>query len=105
MPAAAFAGHGLERCSTTRASGIAPQAPRRRPSPRAAAARSGSSIATFPTGNPHTDLDFFTQRGETYGSVGTLGIGPNGGGQEILQLTDGGKVAPSAVNATRRRPA
>ena len=47
-----------------------------------------------PTGNPHTDLDFFTRGGETYASVGTLGIGPNGGGQTIVQLTEDGEVAP-----------
>ena len=42
-------------------------------------------VATFPTGNPHTDIDFFTKGGETYMSAGTLGTGPNGGGQTILQ--------------------
>ena len=45
-------------------------------------------VATIPTGNPHTDLDFFTRNGETYASVGTLGIGPNGGGQTIVKLTE-----------------
>ena len=29
-------------------------------------------IETVTTGNPHTDLDFFTQDGETYAAVGTL---------------------------------
>ena len=51
-------------------------------------------IETITTGNPHTDLDFFTQGGETYASVGTLGIGPNGGGQTIVQLTEGGDGRP-----------
>jgi hypothetical protein len=51
-------------------------------------------VATIPTGNPHTDLDFFTQRGETFASVGTLGFGPNGGGQTIVQLTDDGEIGP-----------
>jgi hypothetical protein len=51
-------------------------------------------LATIPTGNPHTDLDFFTRGGETYASVGTLGVGPNGGGQTIVQLTQAGRVAP-----------
>ena len=44
-------------------------------------------ITTIPTGNPHTDIDFFTQGGESYASVGTLGVGPNAGGQSIIQLT------------------
>ena len=54
-------------------------------------------VATFPTGNPHTDIDFFTKGGETYMSAGTLGTGPNGGGQTILKLTNGGVVSPSFV--------
>jgi putative cell wall-binding protein len=56
-------------------------------------------VTTIPTGNPHTDLDFFTQGGETFASVGTLGTGPNGGGQTIVQLTEEGEVAPSFVSA------
>jgi hypothetical protein len=54
-------------------------------------------ITSFPTGNPHTDLDYFTQDGEIYASVGTLAIGPNGGGQTIIKLTEGGEVSPSFV--------
>lgn len=54
-------------------------------------------IKTISTGNPHTDLDFFTQGGETYASVGTLAIGPNGGGQSIIQLTNDGAVDPSLI--------
>jgi len=52
------------------------------------------------TGNPHTDLDFFTRGGETFASVGTLGGATNGGGQTIVQLTtNGGKdVDPSLVS-------
>jgi hypothetical protein len=46
------------------------------------------AITSIPTGNPHTDLDFFTQGGETYASVGTLGTGANGGGQSIIKLTE-----------------
>jgi hypothetical protein len=45
-------------------------------------------VTSIPTGNPHTDLDFFTQGGESYASVGTLGTGPNGGGQSIIKLTE-----------------
>ena len=49
-------------------------------------------IATIPTGNPHTDLDFFEKNGEIYAAVGTLANGPNGGGQTIVRLTEGGQV-------------
>jgi hypothetical protein len=52
-------------------------------------------ITTIPTGNPHTDIEFFTQTVktgdvetvETFASVGTLATGPNAGGQSIVQLT------------------
>jgi hypothetical protein len=44
--------------------------------------------ASFPTGNPHTDLDFFKRGGKLYASVGTLGVGANGGGQSIFQVTN-----------------
>jgi hypothetical protein len=56
-------------------------------------------VATIPTGNPHTDLDFFTRGGETYASVGTLAIGPNAGGQTIIKLTDGENVDPVYVSS------
>jgi len=56
-------------------------------------------IDTFPTGNPHTDLDFFTQAGETYASVGTLAAGANAGGQTIVQLTNRGVVDPRYVSS------
>ncbi len=56
-------------------------------------------VATLPTGNPHTDLDFFTRGGETYASVGTLGNGPNAGGQTIAQLTENGAVKPRVVSS------
>src|SRR5215208_4216704 len=54
-------------------------------------------VDTIPTGNPHTDIDFFSSGGETYASVGTLAAGPNAGGQTIIKLTDGGAVKPSYV--------
>jgi Ca2+-binding RTX toxin-like protein len=54
-------------------------------------------IDTITTGNPHSDLDFFTQGGETYASVGTLAAGPNGGGQSIIRLTENGEVNPSLL--------
>ena len=56
-------------------------------------------ISTIATGNPHSDLDFFTHKGDTYASVGTLGTGPNGGGQTIVRLTEGGEVKPSLAGA------
>ena len=56
-------------------------------------------VATIPTGNPQTDLDFFTRGGETYASAGTLGAGPNAGGQTIVQLTEGGEVKPRQVGS------
>ncbi len=95
VPASAFAGHGLTLDHPYPS--FAP------PSPPSLAAQSGGTNATWDlvgtvaTGNPHTDLDFFTQNGETYASVGTLGIGPNAGGQTIVQLTDAGEVSPSFV--------
>jgi len=49
-------------------------------------------LTTFPTGNPHTDLDFFEQDDEIYASVGTLAAGPNGGGQSIVRLTRNNQV-------------
>ena len=59
-------------------------------------------VATIPTGNPHTDLDFFTRAGEIYAAVGTLGNGLNAGGQTIVRLTQGGEVtstSPAFVSA------
>jgi len=61
-------------------------------------------IKTFPTGNPHTDLDFFTKRGETYASVGALAVGPNGGGQTIVKLTQGGEVTPTSPEFVSTHP-
>ena len=57
------------------------------------------AVATILTGNTHTDLDFFTQGGETYVAVGTLAIGANDGGQAIIQLTQDGEVDPTYVSA------
>lgn len=48
--------------------------------------------AFLPTGNPHSDLDLFTQKGETFASVGVLASATvNGGGQTIVQLTEKGE--------------
>ena len=54
-------------------------------------------LATLPTGNPQTDLDFWTRGGETYMSVGSLAVGPNAAGQNIFKLTDGAEVKPTYV--------
>ncbi len=99
MPAAASAGHGLNLSALADhpVPGISPQSP---PPPGFTSGGPGArweQIATFPTGNPHTDVDFFSQKGNTFVSVGTLGTGPNAGGQEIFQLTEGDRVAPKAV--------
>ncbi len=55
-------------------------------------------LDTLVTGNPHSDLDYFTQGGETFASVGLLGSSANGGGQSIVKLTEGGKIAPKLVS-------
>jgi hypothetical protein len=89
---AASGGHGLELLDHP-APGFAPTVP-----PAQVANQSPLTawqfVATIPTGNPHSDLDFFTQQGETFASVGTLGIGANGGGQTIVQLTKDGQIGP-----------
>ncbi|CAN5379919.1 hypothetical protein BH23ACT9_BH23ACT9_33810 [soil metagenome] len=55
-------------------------------------------LGSFFTGNPQSDLDFFTQNAMTYASVGTLAAGANGGGQTIVRLTDAeGNVDPEFV--------
>ena len=55
-------------------------------------------VTTIPTGNPQSDLDFFTIDGVTYASVGSLAIGPNSAGQNIIQLTNAdGEVDPHYV--------
>jgi hypothetical protein len=95
-PAGAMAGHGL---LDHPAPGFAP------PGPPSGSVNSGGPgaewelIETIPTGNPHTDLDFFTQGGDTFASVGTLAVGPNAGGQTIVRLTQGGSVDPEFVSA------
>jgi hypothetical protein len=88
----ASGGHGLELLDHP-APGFAPTLP-----PEQTANQSPllawQFVATIPTGNPHTDLDFFTQSGETFASVGTLAFGGNGGGQTIIQLTKDGEIGP-----------
>jgi Ca2+-binding RTX toxin-like protein len=72
-------------------------------SPPSSEANSGGTGATwelvesFVTGNPHTDLDFFTQGNSMFVSVGTLAAGPNAGGQTILRLSQDGNLDPQFV--------
>jgi Ca2+-binding RTX toxin-like protein len=103
LPANAFAGHGLSGVSKLGLDHPAPAfVP---PAPPATTVNSGGEgaewevVSTVATGNPHTDIDFFTQSGEMYVSAGTLGAGLNAGGQTIVQLTDGGEVSPQFVSA------
>ncbi len=99
LPATAVAGHNLKMTLDHAGQPIQLEAP---PSNAFTSGGPGAKwelLRTFPTGNPHTDVDFFTQGANTFVSAGTLGIGPNQGGQEIFQLTDGGKVAPKPVSS------
>src|SRR5688572_23336839 len=103
LSAPAHAGHGIKTWlenyyldhPAPSFSGAAP------PSPSFASGGDGAKwelIASIPTGNPHTDIDFFTQGNETFASVGTLATGPNGGGQTIVRLVnDSGEVEPAFV--------
>lgn len=80
-PTWAMAGHGLDLDHDVPFTEVAP------PPKEALSGGEGATwefLATFTTGNPHTDLDFFTQKGNTFASVGTLAIGPNAGGQTIV---------------------
>ncbi|HVM19048.1 MAG TPA: hypothetical protein VM307_03710, partial [Egibacteraceae bacterium] len=62
-------------------------------------------ITSLITGNPHTDLDFFSQDGVVYASVGTLAIGPNNAGQNIVKLTDGdGNIGPDTIEYVSGHP-
>ena len=56
-------------------------------------------VQTLATGNSQTDLDFFTQGGNVFASVGTLAVGANAGGQTIVQLTQGNEVKPSVIKS------
>jgi hypothetical protein len=86
---AASGGHGILDHPSA---GFVPTVP---PSPTFLSGGTGATwelVGTLPSGNPHTDLDFFTQHGETYASVGTLGTGGNDAGQTIVKLTQNGIV-------------
>jgi hypothetical protein len=83
---------------------FAPTAP---PAPTFVAGGPGASwelVATVPTGNPHTDIDFFSRGGETYVAAGTLAAGGNGGGQTIMRLTENGAVTSSSPRFVSSQP-
>jgi hypothetical protein len=96
LPAAAHAGHGLLDHPVPR---FTPQSPPGGPVEAGGRGARWELLRTFGTGNPQTDLDFFTQRGNTFVSVGTLAVGPNAGGQSIFQLTNGNNVEPGFVSS------
>ena len=76
-----------------------PQTPPRPRSCRAARTRTGSSSArSRPATRTPTSTSSRTAA-RRYASAGTLGTGPNGGGQTIVQLTEGGEVKPKYVGA------
>jgi hypothetical protein len=86
----ASGGHGLEL-----ADHFTPGGAETIPGTTAMSGGQGASwkfVATIPTGNPHTDIDYFTQGGEVYASVGTLATGGNDAGQTIIKLTHNGNV-------------
>lgn len=62
-------------------------------------------VKSFITGNPQTDVEFFSREGITYVSAGTLGIGPNNAGQNIFKLTDdSGAVSADTVEYISGHP-
>ena len=62
-------------------------------------------VKSFITGNPHTDIDFFSRAGVTYVSAGTLGLGPNNAGQNIFKLTDAkGNVSEDTIEYVSGHP-
>ena len=72
-------------------------------SPGPARARSGSSSRASPTGNPHSDLDFFTRGGEH------LPVGRNAGRRAPTAAARPSSSSPTATRSTRassprRRP-
>jgi RTX calcium-binding nonapeptide repeat (4 copies) len=97
VPSAAQAGHGLMLGH--------PAPPFNAPPAPGSEVNSGGTgakwelIETITTGNPHTDIDYFTQGDSLFASVGTLAAGPNAGGQTILRLSQGGNVDPEFVAA------
>ena len=108
LPGTALAGHGLKAWLNAYYDHAAPAfAPTAPPSPVFSSGGPGAKwehVASIPTGNPHTDIDFFSQSGETFASVGTLATGPNGGGQSIVKLTQNGQVTPSSPKFVAGHP-
>jgi hypothetical protein len=96
LPTAAYGGHGLMLLYHPTQS-FAPALPLSSTVNSGPPSAKWELIDTIPTGNPLTDIDFFTDQGNTYASVGTLAVGPNEGGQSIVQLTSGGAVDPTFV--------
>ena len=99
LPAGAHAGHFLDHAAPSFSEG-APSTAFQSGGPGA----TWELLRTFPTGNPHTDLDFFRRNGDLYASVGTLAIGPNGGGQTIFKLMEDGEVVPSSMSHVFSHP-
>jgi hypothetical protein len=92
----ASGGHGLEGMTFDHpVVGTGPTVPGG-PEPNSSPPGAWQRVATIATANPHTDLDYFTQRGEMYAAVGTLAAGANGGGQTIVRLTQDGQVTPTS---------
>lgn len=62
-------------------------------------------VKSFVSGNPHSDIEFFSREGITYVSAGTLGLGPNNAGQNIFKLTDAeGAVSADAIEYVSGHP-
>ena len=108
LPGTPLAGHGLKAWLKLYYDHPAPSfAPTVPPSPVFSSGGEGAHwehVASIPTGNPHTDIDFFTRGVETYASVGTLAVGPNGGGQTIVKLTQNGNVSPASPQFVAGHP-
>ena len=108
LPGTASAGHGLKAWLKAYYDHPAPSfAPTVPPSPVFSSGGQGAQwehVASIPTGNPHTDIDYFTRGGDTYASVGTLAIGPNGGGQTIVKLTENGQLSQSSPKFVAGHP-
>ena len=93
----AFAGHGDKLLDHP--APLVPTSPAANPGFQATPSGAWQLLGSIPTGNPQSDLDFFTRDGNISASVGTLATAPNRGGQTIVKLTNGDQVAPSIVGA------
>lgn len=62
-------------------------------------------VKSFVTGNPQSDIEFFSREGITYVSAGTLGLGPNNAGQNIFKLTDAdGTISADTIEYVTGHP-